>query len=265
VDDVYVFSLQDGVPYQFHLGNPEPGWFAMWPTSKNTVTMEREAHPHERVEYLRQLPRFFVIATHYVSSHIVICVPLNPSDAEQRGWPNAEPRPLHLVTGSIESGDVCVARGSDVLYFETVDTAHNYAAGRGVRYVASMDGPPPGVFGGGWRPAAEIVDAHAEEVREKLARIEAEKAKRSEEYNIMRHIEFMGARLHDWRKSGDMYTVSWEYRGRTHTVRVSPEMRIMSAGVCLSGRDLEQNLSSIVKVMDDHAEHGGRYGWWREY
>ena len=90
-EQVEVFTVQDNVPYQLKVVRPMVGWFQLSPDRHDDdawkwATIGRRADVHERIDYLNQLPRFYVIMLYRLAAQTWLCIPFNRSDAEQRGW-----------------------------------------------------------------------------------------------------------------------------------------------------------------------------------
>lgn len=230
----------DRIPYTFFVRDVEPGWWVMqrrphWPGVQRADVV-REAFPSEYLPILESLPRFYVIVLYRLSPYTWLTVPYSTADAEQRGWENGVPRPLHLVEGSIEPLTVVDARlMNDTLVYT---------------------GPslllPPSL-----RNALRIIRDRERELkaREDDLRRQAEEAERLAQLSTLQgkleaQLEFSNARLVDWSESGEDIRVTWEHGGDRHTMRVERSGRIRSSGICLSGRDGDFNLSAIVGVME---------------
>ena len=110
-DRVEVFTLQGNIPYRFRLRHTEPGWWLLIPNQNgNQVHVSRPAHPHEYLQYLEYLPRFYTIACYRVGESTWLAVPFNASDASQRGWRDGMPQVVHLMRESVRPFDVIDAR-----------------------------------------------------------------------------------------------------------------------------------------------------------
>ena len=62
-------------------------------------------------------------------------------------------------------------------------------------------------------------------------------------------LEYSGAVLRAWTELGEGYEVVWEHEGEEYRTVIRRDLFVESAGICLSGRDSDYNLSAIVHVM----------------
>lgn len=77
---------------------------------------------------------------------------------------------------------------------------------------------------------------------------------------ITRALSHAGARLDSfWQEGNDAASVRFQLDGRTHVVQVrASDLSIVSAGICLSGKDGDFDLSSLVGVLRE-ADNEYRY------
>jgi hypothetical protein len=258
---VSILSIQANIPYWFHV-TPilEPGWYSLAPDNGGRhIAAVGEAEPYQIGAYLSALPRFYVIACFPTAGGAWLCVPFNASDAGQRGWPSGQPRQVHLVSETIQPFDVLVVRQlGQVLLYEQVDTRIDARSSRFLQDVA--DGVEVARLSIDYKNAWTIVQdrkqtIRADKLRQGVLDVQATVADR------MRFLlGFAGAELVDWNENQAGYRVIWQYGGKNYSMEVRRDMRIASAGLCLSNLDSQQNLTSIVGVMEE-AERLGRSIW----
>jgi hypothetical protein len=212
------------------------------------------------VGYLSVLPRFLVIAVHRLRADAWMVVPWNASDAAQRGWPNAEPRAVHLVRDAIRPFDVVVARRLDRIFlYDMLDEGlGSSGASQTVRAVFNsargdieVSGAPPEML----RAYSLLSDYAYGLQRTRQQRGEADR-RTSVEGRLRWHLGFMGADLLGWHEAGEGYEVRWSYEGREYHTVLRRDLQVESAGICLDGTDQRHNLSSIVAVMEEARKRG---------
>lgn len=232
-----VFSLQDQIPYWFAIDIAEPGWYLLSPEQDLSVKIVREAFPYERLQYLNQLKRFYVIALFPITedNQTWLVSPFNISDAEQRGWKNGEPRQMYLVDDEIEPLQIIDTRssGNTLLYYEIASL---------MKYNSKE-----------WRHARNIIDQRIQQIQAEEKRREIAKKQSTERGRIEASLEFMGAQLVRYTPTIHGYEITWAHNGRRHTMQIDRNLRVRSAGVCLAGTDAWHSLASVIAVMEDRA------------
>jgi hypothetical protein len=232
LERVRLFTLQDDIPYWFHAPKT-PGWWRVIPKGGRYqyVTQDRLAYPCEYVPYLEQLPRFYVFALYPLSRWTWLCVPANSADAEQRGWPNGEPRPLHLVRYLSREGIAQARQMGDLMLFD--DVSHR-ATGWPRSDVES---------------AESLIGARQREFERKLEEERRKQRLATAEGQMEYMLGLSGAELDSWSALESGYRVTWSHNGRTNEMVLNRNMTVRSAGVCLDGTDQTHDLASIVQVM----------------
>jgi hypothetical protein len=241
-DTTKVLTIQNNIPYWFKVQVDTPGWYTCAPEN-GQLTVEDEVYPHERIQYLEQLDRFYVIALFPLDETAWLVSPYNLGDAEQRGWKDGEPRPMYLVEGTLHPLTMVKARvlGEFLLYDGMAVAIHHIRHGKNLASKHAI-----GIFN---QRVAEI------EKQEKEHRKEQEK--QSQEERLETSLSHVGATLVDWTRNIDGYEVTWEINGRERTMTIDTNLRVLSAGVCLDGTDNWHSLSSIVAVMEDSYRERG--------
>lgn len=239
-----LFTVQNGIPYWFVVSVDKPEWYLLKPQGQY-AWIQREALPHEIIQYLAELPSFLVIVLFPVDETTQLVMPFNLSDAEQRGWKNGVPRHMHINYGNLRHKDVVQTRIiGDSLLFDHV-SHHNSAMSHKESKIAT-----------------EIYEARLDLIRQREAEEEHAKYVQTEQGKLETALEFMGASLEEWTRELDGYVVRWKIDGQMYRMEVDTNLRVKSAGVCLDNTDSWHSLSSVVAVMQDRKkaidadEHG---------
>lgn len=241
VSTVSCFTFQNRIPYWFELKESQTGWWIIEPLSSHEAKLAREALPHEYLSYLSQLPRYIVIAIEPIREGIVV-VPYNASDATQRGWLNSKPKVVYLPRNLeiLPFSTLIVRSMAGVLLFDDyypLDVAEQ----------EKLLAKPKGNFQVAW----QILQVRKEEqlrLEKERQRLEFLKTERGQ---IEDRLNFVGATLIDYQKQGSKYDVTYTYNGAQFTVNLRPDLRVDSAGICLSDEDSNYDLSSICLVMEE--------------
>lgn len=262
-----LLSVQNGIPYWFQITNETPGWYRLKPrTYKNGVYAKSrgstgeyyvdevgEPQPYEIEDYLNQLPHFNVIALYPVSQGSWLCVPHSVGDTKQRGW-DGKPKVFTLCSENIEPLDVVrVANLAGALIYHEVSklVQESWASKLLLESDAYVHGKYLGekiseIKNEDWRKAFALV-------LDRMNSIRAKAKEKNLEEQLRYHLDFVGAKLVSYQEVlGEQLEVTYEFEGMTWTLpKVDKNLRIQSAGICLSGTDRQHNLSSIVEVMHE--------------
>ncbi len=229
-------KLSSGAIYTFRVSN-YTGWGVFQPRNAQQLEVLRDAQQWERLMYLRVLPALRCILVSPLQYGSWLAVPWSLSDAKQKKLPEAF-SVHHVLQG--QTFDRIVARwDGQTAWWESCD-------GRD---------PEP------W----DAVDARADlqELRlpaltltpeqriAYLLQLEREKESRvtKEERTMRTELSHLGAQLTGFEQYGSGYIVRFTDKGERHEVRVNAGLGVTSAGICLSGRDSDFDLASIVSVM----------------
>lgn len=252
-DETMVFSmLSDGTPYRFRV-RADPGWWVVRPGKKAEASVIGSAAVWDMVDYLGSLPRFLVTAVLPLSETAWLCLPYSAADAEQRGWPRGEPRPLHLVRERINALDLVVARSlAGTLLYDELSVR---LPGRHTHVIQQQIGQPGEIDLGG--VSLDICNAvsliRQRQVQEQV-RQRAEEHRQTEtddEQRLRAELDFSGARLVNWSRLRDGFQVTWEHDGHQYTMPIHRDLRVETAGICLNDTDRHYTLAAIVYVMDE--------------
>ena len=253
-----VHVMLDGIPYRFDLRNAEPGWWMLKPTTKSKAKIDSPVESMMDVmNYLRGLPRFLVITLFRIRESTWLVVPFNEADAEQRGWPNGEPRQLHLCRHRIQPFEVLEARwlGNTLIYhLPSANYGHSREAAQMRKDLLASNADILSICRDipGMKSAWAILQEHIKEQRRQRQQEAIAKRKASIEEQLRWHLAFMGAELSSWHAAGEGYRVSWAHQGQQYSMDVARSGFIESAGICLRETDCRHNLTSIVAVMAEH-------------
>ena len=231
-------------PYSFLVGVDSPGWYILKPMSSTRAEPVREAEPFEIQKCLRAVPGLRVISVRRLTSASWLVFPYNVSDARGRGF-DVKPQPCHLVDRNLTPFMGVVTRlwGNSLLF----DASRIFPAP--TEYLAWLEKgslEPPEVKGCG--PEYETVyQMLTEEIRKAQ--------QRTVEGRIRSAVEYLGAELVGFLEEGEGYSVEWRDGGHTYRTRVDSNLRLVSAGICLSRLEHEQTLASTVAVMRRYREY----------
>ena len=148
----------------------------------------------------------------------------------------------HVVDASLDVGAVLLVRQlGDALLFEAPDR----------RLLSALEG-----FGTPSTPEERVVRA----IHETAEKERQQAAKRHTiEGRLQDALGYLGAELTQYQEANDRLVVNWRIDGRDYRTVLNPDGFVNAAGICLAGRQYEQNLTSIVNVMNTHHARNAAY------
>lgn len=282
-----------GLVYEFRLRGRFSGWGRFRPLSEREVEPVGEALPWERSAYLELFPALRVILLwpdpEPDRPGAWWALPYNESDVRQRFGLPGEPVLVHLcdpLDGAQGFERVIVRVDGSAYWYDRPDPLSDPAQAEWLREAAATEQSPdrwmPGLSGSQrlsllysqvrrldaglreerlrglrtrnrapweqaqWLRQAALADRLQEGVRHALAKADAVLHSCSETTNPD--------------GSPGPLLVEWSERGHTYRYRslLDPALTVVSSGICLSGRDREFDLTSLVSVI------GGRPEWMEE-
>lgn len=223
------------------------GWGVFQPISHNHARLVREASLGERAEYLRLFPRM----------RLILCA---RRDGQWFGIPANEADKRFKVEGMVPvslAGElrmfeqvICRFDGAHC-WFDDIDPSQNTANAAMLRDALSELTDNARIEGSGGISKEEklaygIALAHEIEDRKDL-----------EEERIKIALTRGGAKYRSYVDRGDTYSVEYTVDGHRHTAIVNKEtLEVQTAGICLSGRDRNFDMQSLVGVMKEHHRSG---------
>jgi hypothetical protein len=165
------------------------------------------------------------------------------------------PAPVRFAGDDAELFDTVIARfdGSQ-LWFDRVDDRSDPATASYLRQSFTSLAEPDEVQ----RPAltAEQRLAYLIAYKARVEELLREQRARPE-HRLKAALEHAGARLREYSEQGDFYRVSYDVDGRRHTSIVrKDDLAVVTAGICLSGRDHHFDLGSLVGVLREGTQSG---------
>jgi hypothetical protein len=238
-----------GLVYTFR---PKPrdfeGWAIFQPVSADTAVVTEEAGLPLVAEYLKRLPSLRLRLAHALKRQSWLAYPVNESDARQRCG-EARPVAVHLVTEGAPF-EVIVARwDGGAWWFEEADRRADPQDAERLRKVMRAVTPPEQVRFKGITPEMRSAyDLAAQQAQEFQALMQP----RRDEARLREALRLGGGALREFHDRGDFWLVEWTTReGERHTSAIAKrELTVVSAGICLSGRDRDFDLQSLVGVIE---------------
>lgn len=224
--------------YSFKVSTSEPDWYILHPKNSTLAEVVKKAERFEIQRALRDQSSLRVIAIRRFRESSWLVFPFNKSDAESRGF-NLEPKVCHLVTQNLQPFVTLGARlwGSDLVF----DPGRLRPAPKELLSSLSAREKTMPVVKGLPSEFRIVYNLLTEEIkRSELASVEGK---------LRDSVEFLGGTLIGYSESGESYIVRWQANDRTFETRVSRDLRLQSAGMCLDGGERLQTLTSSVGIQ----------------
>src|SRR5262249_21275764 len=133
--------------------------------------------------------------------------------------------------------------------FEEIDRRADPQAAEQLREAMRAITPPEAVRFRGITPEMrQAYDLAAQQAQEFLSLLQP----RRDEARLREALRIGGGELREFHGRGDFWLVEWTTRnGERHTSAIARnELTVVSAGICLSGRDRDFDLQSLVGVVE---------------
>jgi hypothetical protein len=173
---------------------------------------------------------------------------VNESDARQR-WGDAKPVVVHLVTEGGPFEPVVARWDGSAWWFEEVDRRADPLVAEHLKEALRSVTTPADLRFKGLTPEMRVAyELAAQQAREFEAMFQG----RRDEERLRGALRLAGGQLREFRDRGDYWLVEWTTAdGERHSSAIDKgDLTVMSAGICLSGRDNDFDLQSLVGVME---------------
>ncbi len=276
---IYTFTPQ---PQDFE------GWGIFQLIDEKTAQVVDEPSLPQLAGYLQLLKPMRLCLAHILQGKTWLAYPINESDMQQR-LGVVKPVLVHLVTEGSAFEPIIARFDGSAWWFDEIDRRAEPQPSQLLREQLQQVTMPENVCFPGMTPemlsvyelalqqteAYQLRVQHRREVRELQQRVQPEQGHRqqaqprqspwqsqqgrqhqrntSREERRLRDALYMGGgELRDFRDRGDFWQVEWTTRnGEHHTSAISKhDLTVISSGICLSERDRDFDLQSLVGVIE---------------
>ena len=233
---VYTFTPQ---PRQFE------GWGIFQPVDEQTATLVEGADLPQIATYLQQFSAIRLRLAYRLQHQTWLAYPINEADMRQR-FKAVKPVVVHLVTEGIAFEQVLTRWNGNSCWFEDVDRRADPAITEALQSNLKQLIPVEELQFKGMTPEMRSLYELATQQMEGFAQPQRD------EKRLRQALKLGGGELHQFQDRGDYWTVDWTTSdGVRHTSAITKDdLTVMSSGICLSGRDRDFDLQSLVGVME---------------
>ncbi|BAY27974.1 hypothetical protein NIES2100_78010 [Calothrix sp. NIES-2100] len=232
---VYTFTPK---PRQFE------GWGIFQPVDAKTATVVESADLPQIAEYLQHFPQIRLRLANQLRGQTWLAYPVNEVDMRQR-LQLVKPIAVHLVTEGVAFEQIITRCHGKSCWFEEIDRRTDPIITETLQSAIQQLTPAAKLQFKGMTPEMRTVYELATE------RIEGFQLQQDEK-RLRKALQQGGGELSQFQDHGDYWTVNWRTAdGIRHTSAIAKiDLTVISSGICLSGRDRDFDLQSLVGVME---------------
>jgi hypothetical protein len=254
---------------------PEPtdfeGWGIFQAQSDRVATVIDEPLLPQITAYLNLLPLLRLRLAYGLRGQTWLAYPINEADMQQRfGAPR--PLPVYLVSEGAAFETILARVEGKICWFEAIDRRAEAQAGDRLQDFLRQEVPPEWVQFSGLTPEMRTTYALAWQQTDTYRRLQQHRTTvrdrrrrprrrqlpnppqlRNDETRLHEALRQGGGELRSARDRGDYWQVEWTTAdGQQHISAIEKDdLTVMSSGICLSGRDRDFDLQSLVGVMEN--------------
>ncbi|OUL22343.1 hypothetical protein BV372_30645 [Nostoc sp. T09] len=235
-----------GMIYTF---TPKPskfeGWGIFQPVDAKTATVVEEADLPQIAEYLQHFPQIRLRLAHKLQGKTWLAYPVNEVDMRQR-LKVVKPIAVHLVTEGVVFEQIIARWNGQSCWFEEIDRRTDPEIVETLQSAVKQLTPAEELQFKGITPEIRTVYELA------TRRIEGFAQPQQDEKRLRKALQQGGGELRQFHDRGDYWTVDWTTAdGVRHSSAIAKtDLTVVSSGICLSGRDRDFDLQSLVGVME---------------
>ncbi|MEH1793799.1 hypothetical protein [Nostoc sp.] len=235
-----------GMVYTF---TPKPnkfeGWGIFQPVDQKTATVVEEAELPQIAEYLQHFPQIRLRLAHQLQKQTWLAYSVNEADVRQR-LKIVKPIAVHLVTEGIAFEQIIARWNGQSCWFEEVDRRTDPVIVETLQSAVKQLIPAEELQFKGITPEIRTVYELA------TRRIEGFTQPQQDEKRLRKALQMGGGELNQFHDRSDYWTVDWTTAdGVRHSSAIAKtDLTVVSSGICLSGRDRDFDLQSLVAVIE---------------
>jgi hypothetical protein len=235
-----------GMVYTF-APNPQTfeGWGVFQSIDSQTATVIEDADLPQISAYLQHLQTLRLRLAYRLQNQTWLAYPVNEADMRQR-FKVVRPVLVHLVTEGISFEQILARWDGSCCWFEQIDRRADPAIAESLQAALKEIIPVEHLQIKGITPELRSLYELVAQ------RIEGFAQPHRDEKLLRQALNLGGGELSQFQDRGDYWTVDWTTAdGSRHTSAIAKtDLTVVSSGICLSGRDHDFDLQSLVGVME---------------
>ena len=250
-----------GVVCQLHINKADfQGWAILQTQDVSSAKLMREATKSEAQKYLELLPsvRLIAIARDEKDKTLWHVLPAQQGDAR---FTISKPVPLFLCGENVQSFATVLARfDGGRFWFDRIEARRSPVLAAYLREQMNAQTAPEKLHKKGLSSEEKVAYAWLWRESEKARALSKEEREKARLQNALAHAD---AQLVSYIERSGVYTVTYRVGERmlTSVVR-QDDLSVMTSGICLSDRDGDFDLTSLVGVMREaEQKHRFDYEW----
>lgn len=224
------------------------GWGIFQPVDEKIAEVVDEPSLPQLAEYLKLLKPLRLRLAYVLRGKTWLAYPMNEGDALQR-FGIAKPVAVHLVTDGTTFEPIIARFDGTYWWFDECDRRDDPLITENLREHLKKVTPPEEIRFKGITPEMRTVyDLTAQQAKE----FEGKMQHRRDEQRLRKALQMGGGEMREFRDRQDHWTIEWTTaNGEHHTSAISKnDLTVISSGICLSGRDRDFDLQSLVGVIE---------------
>jgi hypothetical protein len=236
-----------GIIYTF---NAKPakfeGWGIFQAIDEFSANLVEEADLYQIDSYLEKFRSFRLRLAYPLQGKTWLAYPVSEADFRQR-LGTVKPYPVHLVSEGSAFEQIIARWDGKCCWFAELDRHADPAIAEKLKTSLRKLLPPETLHFQG-------ITSEMRSVYELAARQNKEFCEQySDENRLKKALRTGGGQLQQYQDRGDYWTVEWTTAtGEHHTSAIAKnDLTVISSGICLSGRDRDFDLQSLVGVIEN--------------
>jgi hypothetical protein len=234
-----------GIIYTF---TPKPpnfeGWGIFQPIDSKTAQLVDEPSLPQLAEYLKLMPAMRMQLAYNLQGQTWLAYPANESDAKQR-FGTVKPVAVHLVAEGAAFEEAIARYNGQSWWFDSLDRRADPIVAENLQNAFKKQ-----------TPVAELrlknITPEMRTVYDLATQQIANWQQKRDESRLAAALKQGGGNLKKFSDRHDHFLVEWTTAdGERHTSAISKnDLTVVSSGICLSGRDRDFDLQSLVGVIE---------------